>query len=101
MPNLIPAVTGYGHGGKRNDRPVLADELVARADDAGCVDYLQYFGNLGKRGSIRGFGYPFLALIDSVVDVERNPEAFRREDNQPSAGEVLNQSIGSGVCQWI
>ena len=78
MPNLISAVAGEWHGGKRNDCPVLANESVARGDNAGRVEYLQYLRNLRKRGSIRGFGHLFLALIDAVVGIKRNPEAFRR-----------------------
>ena len=90
VPNLIPAVAGEGYGGERNDCPVLADKPVARGNDAGCIEYLQHLGNLGKCSPSLGSGHLFLALIDAVVGVERDPEAFRRQDNQPPDGEVLD-----------
>ncbi len=99
VPNLIPAVAGEGHGGERNDCPILADKPVAGGNEAGCIEYLQHLGNLGKCGSIRGFGDLFLALIDAVVGIRRDPEAFRRQDNQPSADEVLDEPVRRCVRQ--
>jgi hypothetical protein len=101
VPNLIPAVAGEGHGGERNDCPVLAHKLIAGGNDTGCIEYLQHLGHFGKRGSIRGFGDLFLALIDAVMGIRREPKTFRRQDNQPPADEVLDEPVGGGVYQWI
>ena len=50
---------------------------------------------------VSGFGHVFLALIDAVVDVQWDPEAFRRQDNHSPDGEVLDKPVGRGVRQRI
>ena len=72
VPDLIPAVAGEGHGGKRNDCPVLADKSVARGDDAGRVEYLQHLRDLRKQSTLRWFGRTLLALIDAFMSIKRN-----------------------------
>ena len=101
VPNLIPAVASERHRGKRNDCPVLAHKPVARGDDTGCVEYLEHLRDLRKQSTLRWFGRTLLALMDAVVGIEGNPQVFRREDYQPSADEVLDESVGRGVSQCI
>lgn len=54
-----------------------------------------------KQSTLRWFGRTLLALIDAFVSIEGYTQLLRREHNQPSADEILDELIGQGVYEWI
>ena len=103
VPVLIVGAAGEGRVvGVGHDGPVFAEQLIASGHQPGRFDHLQDFRDVGgvDGGAVVDEGALF-PLVDGVVDVRRNAQGLRCQDDDAATDEIHQQAICRGVCELV
>ena len=78
---------------KRNDRPILADELIAGCHQTGGIEHLQNLRDpTGRHGSMR-IDFSFFLDEDLLMYAKGNTKILWCQDHEASAGKILDEPI--------